>query len=36
MSDYVGLKNGNEEMEIASVDNSFQEFICEREVRVDE
>lgn len=36
MSDYIALKSGNEEMELASVDSSLQEFICEREVRADE
>lgn len=36
MSDYIGLKSRNEEMELASVDSSFQEFICESKVRADE
>ena len=33
--DYIGLKSGSEEMEIASADSSFQKFVCEKEVRTD-
>lgn len=31
MSDYIGLKSGSEEMDIASVNSSFQKFVCEKE-----
>lgn len=33
MPDFIGSKSGSEEMEILSVDTSFQKFICEKEVR---
>ena len=35
MSDNIELKSASEEMEIASVDSSFQKFICEKEVLAD-
>lgn len=36
MSDYIGLKSGSEEMDIASVNSSFQKFVCEKEGRADD